>query len=141
MHYLDSGALNEVTQSLPTWQLSGFTTPDNPSLPILDRGIRPQPDFADTRNDPDRSLPMAVAERVKEAQDEDPNIKVLLTANSFGALQRVQRLWRDASGASEPVNVESMQVVEALEGGAIAFRRAATKSWLSAWHATVGPDC
>ena len=63
---------------------------------------------------------MAVAERVKDAQDEDPNIKVLFTANSFGALQRVQRLWRDASGASEPVNVESMQVVEALEGGAIA---------------------
>ena len=63
---------------------------------------------------------MAVAERVKDAQDEDPNIKVLFTANSFGALQRVQRLWRDASGAFEPVNVESMQVVEALEGGAIA---------------------
>ena len=119
MHYLDSDALNEVTQSLPTWQLSGFTTPDNPPLPILDRGIRPQPDFADTRNDPDRSLPMAVAERVKEAQDEDPNIKVLFTANSFGALQRVQRLWRDASGAAEPVSVESMHVLGALDGGAI----------------------
>ena len=125
--------------SPPTWQ-PGFTTPDNPSLPILDRGIRPQPDFADTRNDPDRSLPMAVAERVKDAQDEDPNIKVLFTANSFGALQRVQRLWRDASGASEPVNVESCKWLRHWKAGQLP-PRAATKSWLSAWHATVGPDC
>ena len=118
--YLNDDDVSHITAAIPTWQLTSFVTPSNPDLPTLHAGVRPQPDFADIRSNPDRSLPFAVAERVKEAQDEDSAIKVLMTANSFGALQRLNRLWKQGSGSLEPQQISNLSDLKQLKPGSIA---------------------
>ena len=108
MLYLDAAGLNTALEATNVWQLSSFVLPSQPDLPVLNNGIRPHPDFAEERNDPDKSLPMAVAARAKEAWDEEAKLQVLLSASSFGALQRLNRLWAEMHGGVEPNEIRRL---------------------------------